>query len=188
GMSKSKKIKALKFRKARDKRAGFEIDANEDTLEEYFGSAYTKKGKGKGTTVGMGRTNRKFVNMYGFEPGQYSYIKFVDPLTGAQIDDNVYADILDIQRQFGEIRDQKVLDEELEHQHIRMKPGIEAYFIKDWTTKALKIDLTPHNPLRVSDKASSIMKYPERESELRQTGPPQEVDLKDLPHLEVEHE
>nr|WKM80304.1 polyprotein [Bidens mottle virus] len=188
GYSKSKKIKALKFRKARDKRAGFEIDGNDDTLEEYFGSAYTKKGKGKGTTIGMGKSHRKFINMYGFEPGEYSYIRFVDPLTGAQIEENVYADILDVQKKFGEIRTQKIIDDELEPQATYSNPNIHAYFIKDWSNKALKVDLTPHNPLLVSERASLIMKYPEREGELRQTGQGVEVDVSEIPKGEASHE
>nr|YP_001936184.1 Vpg [Verbena virus Y] len=188
GKRSSKRIQQLKFRKARDKRAGFEIDNNEDTIEEYFGSAYTKKGKGKGTTVGMGKTNRRFINMYGFEPGEFSYIRFVDPLTGAQIEENVYADIIDIQDQFGDIRTQKIIDDELEAQATYNNQIIHAYFIKDWSKKALKVDLTPHNPLLVSDKASAIMKFPEREGELRQSGKAVEVDVDDIPTNTVEHE
>nr|ACE80685.1 polyprotein precursor [Pepper mottle virus] len=188
GRSKTKRIQALKFRKARDKRAGFEIDNNEDTIEEYFGSAYTKKGKGKGTTVGMGKTNRRFINMYGFEPGQFSYIKFVDPLTGAQMEENVYADIVDVQDKFGEIRKQMIIDDELDNRQTEVHNTIHAYLIKDWSNKALKVDLTPHNPLRVSDKASAIMKFPEREGELRQTGQAVEVDVSDIPKEVVKHE
>nr|WIF19228.1 polyprotein [Peru tomato mosaic virus] len=188
GMSKAKRIQALKFRKSRDKRGGYEIDNNQDTIEEYFGSAYTKKGKNKGTTIGLGKTSRKFINMYGFDPGQFSYIKFVDPLTGAQIEENVYADILDVQEKFGEIRRQKVDDDELDPQHTRLNTTVHAYFIKDWSNEALKVDLTPHNPLKVSDKASAIMKFPERANELRQTGLGVVVDVKDIPQGEVVHE
>ncbi|AXK90538.1 polyprotein [Mashua virus Y] len=188
GKLKSKRIQALKFRHARDKRSGFEINNNEDTIEEYFGSAYTKKGKGRGTKVGMGKSHRKFINMYGFEPGDYSYIRFVDPLTGAQIEENVYADIADIQRQLGEIRQQMVADDEIDSQLLNTNTTIHAYFMKDFGKKALKVDLTPHNPLRVSDKASTIMKYPEREGELRQTGKAVVVNVKDVPEAPVEHE
>nr|YP_009252416.1 NIa_VPg [Tobacco mosqueado virus] len=188
GKAKSKRIQALKFRKARDKRAGFEIDNNEDTIEEYFGSAYTKKGKGKGTTVGIGKTNRKFINMYGFDPGQFSYIKFVDPLTGAQIEENVYADVVDVQERFGEIRHNMLIDGELETQHLNSNTTIHAYLIKDWSDKALRVDLTPRNPLLVSKLSSSIAKFPERSGQIRQTGPSVEVDVKDIPAEPVEHE
>nr|WBO26432.1 polyprotein [Amazon lily mosaic virus] len=188
GKTKSKRIQALKFRKARDKRAGYEIDNNEDTIEEYFGSAYTKKGKGRGTTIGMGKSSRRFINMYGFEPGEFSYIRFVDPLTGAQIEENVYADIVDIQERFGEIRKQKILDDEIDSQQTLTNTTIHAYMIKDWSDKALKIDLTPHNPLKICDKHNTIAKFPEREFELRQTGMGVEVLVSDIPTAEVQHE
>nr|QYA72285.1 polyprotein [Wild potato mosaic virus] len=188
GRSKSKRIQDLKFRRARDKRSGFEIDNNEDTIEEYFGSAYTKKGKGKGTTVGMGKTSRKFINMYGFEPTEYSFIKFVDPLTGAQLEENVYADIVDIQEKFGEIRRNMILNDELDAQATSGNNVIHAYMIKDWSKEALKVDLTPHNPLKVSDKASAIMKFPERRGELRQTGVGTIVNVDDIPKENVAHE
>nr|NP_734375.1 NIa-VPg protein [Potato virus V] len=188
GRHKAKRIQALKFRQARDKRAGFEIDNNEDTIAEYFGSAYTKKGKGKGTTVGLGKTSRKFINMYGFEPTEYSYIKFVDPLTGAQIEENVYADIVDIQERFGDIRREMIEKDELETQATYANTTIHAYMIKDWSKEALKVDLTPHDPLRVSDKASTIMKFPERQGELRQTGVGTVVNVDDIPKENVVHE
>nr|ACI45387.1 polyprotein [Potato virus Y] len=188
GKNKSKRIQALKFRHARDKRAGFQIDNNEDTIEEYFGSAYTKKGKGKGTTVGMGKASRRFVNMYGFDPTEYSFIQFVDPLTGAQIEENVYADIRDIQERLGEVRSKMVIDDEIDPATLRGNTTIHAYFRKDWSDKALKVDLMPHNPLKVCDKTNGIAKFPEREFELRQTGPAVEVDVKDIPKQEVEHE
>nr|URJ21482.1 polyprotein [Potato virus V] len=188
GRDKSKRIQALKFRKSRDKRAGFEIDNNEDTIAEYFGSAYTKKGKGRGTTIGLGKTSRKFINMYGFEPTEYSYIKFVDPLTGAQIEENVYADIVDIQERFGDIRREMIERDELETQATYANTTIHAYMIKDWSKEALKVDLTPHNPLKVSDKASTIMKFPERQGELRQTGIGTLVNVDDIPKESVVHE
>nr|WNS50453.1 polyprotein [Potato virus Y] len=188
GKNKSKRIQALKFRHARDKRAGFEIDNNDDTIEEFFGSAYRKKGKGKGTTVGMGKSSRRFINMYGFDPTEYSFIQFVDPLTGAQIEENVYADIGNIQERFGEVRKKMVEDDELEVQALGVNTTIHAYFRKDWSDKALKIDLMPHNPLKICDKTNGIAKFPEREFELRQTGPAVEVDVKDIPKQDVEHE
>nr|AAB27432.1 protease [potato virus Y PVY, Peptide, 432 aa] [Potato virus Y]prf//1915210A protease [Potato virus Y] len=188
GKNKSKRIQALKFRHARDKRAGFEIDNNDDTIEEFFGSAYRKKGKGKGTTVGMGKSSRRFINMYGFDPTEYSFIQFVDPLTGAQIEENVYADIRDVQERFSEVRTKMVENDEIEMQALGSNTTIHAYFRKDWSDKALKIDLMPHNPLKICDKTNGIAKFPEREFELRQTGPAVEVDVKDIPAQEVEHE
>nr|QWT83729.1 polyprotein [Pepper yellow mosaic virus] len=188
GRAKSKRIQDLKFRKARDKRSGFEIDNNDDTIAEYFGTAYTKKGKGRGTTVGMGKSSRKFINMYGFEPGEFSYIRFVDPLTGAQIEENVYADIVDIADSFGEIRKQKLIDDEISAQAMNHHQTIHAYLIKDWSNKALKVDLTPHNPLRVGERFNGIAKYPERQGELRQTGVGVEVDVSEIPKQEVVHE
>ncbi|AOC37868.1 polyprotein [Barbacena virus Y] len=188
GKAKSKRIQALKMRKARDKRAGFEIDNNEDTIEEYFGSAYTKKGKGKGTKIGMGKTNRRFYNMYGFKPDEYSYIKFVDPLTGAQIEESIYADIFKVQEKFGDIRNEMVVNDEIDSEKVRTNTTIQAYFVKDWSDTALRVDLTPHNPLRVGENTASIAKFPERAYELRQTGKPIEVLKSEIPEDEVEHE
>nr|YP_009351887.1 VPg [Sunflower ring blotch virus] len=188
GKSSSKRIQALKFRKARDKRAGFEIDNNDDTIEEYFGSAYRKKGKNSGTKVGMGKSNRRFINMYGFEPSEFSYIQFVDPLTGAQIEENVYADIVDIQERFGEIRSKMIEEDELDAQATYTNTTIHAYLRKDWSDKALKVDLMPHNPLKICGKTNGIAKFPERKGELRQTGVAMEVKVSDIPKVEVEHE
>nr|ADF31932.1 polyprotein [Sunflower chlorotic mottle virus] len=188
GKNKSKRIQALKFKRARDKRAGFEIDNNDDTIEEFFGSAYRKKGKNPGNTVGMGKSNRRFINMYGFEPGEFSYIQFVDPLTGAQIEENVYADIVDIQERFGEIRRKMIEGDELDAQSTYAHTTVHAYLRKDWSDKALKVDLMPHNPLKICDKTNGIAKFPEREGELRQTGVAVEVDVSEIPTIPVEHE
>nr|YP_003582551.1 viral protein genome-linked [Sunflower chlorotic mottle virus] len=188
GKNKSKRIQALKFRRARDKRAGFEIDNNDDTIEEFFGSAYRKKGKNPGNTVGMGKSNRRFINMYGFEPGEFSYIQFVDPLTGAQIEENVYADIVDIQERFGEIRRKMIEEDELDSQSTLAHTTVHAYLRKDWSDKALKVDLMPHNPLKICDKTNGIAKFPEREGELRQNGVAVEVNVSDIPTIPVEHE
>ncbi|AHB50526.1 polyprotein [Bidens mosaic virus] len=188
GKTKAKRIQALKFRRARDKRAGFELDNNDDTIEEFFGSAYREKGKKKGTTVGMGKSNRRFINMYGFEPGEFSYIQFVDPLTGAQIEENVYADILDVQERFGDIRRKLIEEDELDPQLTYTNTAIHAYLRKDWSNKALKVDLLPHNPLKICDKTNGIAKFPERKGELRQTGGAVEVDVEDIPKVKVEHE
>nr|CAH2618928.1 polyprotein [Salt wort potyvirus]CAI5383977.1 polyprotein [Salt wort potyvirus] len=189
GLAKHKRIQALKFRRNRDKRSSFlELDNNQDTIEEHFGSAYTKKGKSKGQTKGLGKSSRRFVNMYGFEPGEYSYIRFVDPLTGAVLEENIHADVYDIQEQLGEIRQQKIDADELDSADASQSTLVHAYFIKDWSKKALKVDLTPHNPLRIGKSSNNIAKFPERQFELRQTGPGVEVDLDTIPKPEVEHE
>ncbi|QZH54995.1 polyprotein [Scorzonera virus A] len=163
----------LKFREARDRKIGLEVYGEDSALGETFGSAYTKKGKGKGTTHGQGKKNRKFINMYGYDPADYQFVRFVDPLTGYTIDDSPYVDIQIVQEEFGKKRMEKFLEGEVERQ--AMDRGIEAYYIKDLTSKALKIDLTPHNPLAVGKTTNNIAGFPEREKELRQTGPAQVV-------------
>nr|YP_006401486.1 NIa-VPg protein [Pepper severe mosaic virus] len=188
GRNKSKRIQALKFRKARDKRAGFEIDNNDDTIEEYFGAAYTKKGKNSGKTVGVGKSSRRFINMYGFEPTELSYIQFVDPLTGAQLEESVYADILDVQDHFQDIRRQKLEDDEISREKLRDSSVIHAYFVKDWSNKALKVDLMPHNPLRICNKTNGIAKFPEMIGVLRQQEEAKEVDVSEIPKEDVVHE
>nr|YP_006280737.1 virus protein genome-linked (VPg) [Tomato necrotic stunt virus] len=188
GLNGKKRVKALKFRKLRDKRMGTEVYGDDATIEDYFGSAYTKKGKGKGTVKGMGHKTRRFINMYGFDPAEYSYIKFVDPLTGHQIEENVFADILTIQEQMGDARNEAIRADTLESQHVYAKPGIQAYVIKEGAKTALKVDLTPHVPLKMCDNTNAIAGFPDRAYELRQTGPAKEIDIKDVPKDEVSHE
>ncbi|UYO37323.1 polyprotein [Paris potyvirus 3] len=178
----------LKFRNAKDSKVGREVYADDGTIEHLFGSAYTKKGKRKGNHVGMGKKTRKFINMYGFDPTEYNLVRFVDPLTGATLDEGTSLDISIVQEHFGDIRRKLIDDEELEKDLVNARPGIEAYYIKGLTSKALKVDLTPHNPLKVCK--STIAGFPEREFELRQTGKAKEVDATEVPapNEEVGHE
>nr|BCS79971.1 polyprotein [Ranunculus mild mosaic virus] len=160
----------LRFRKARDNKQGREVYGDDGTIEHFFGAAYTEKGKSKGRTKGMGTKTRRFVNMYGYDPSDYSFIRFVDPLTGYTKDENVHTDIHLVQEYFGKIRQEALEEDSLDSQQIYANPKIQAYIIKDLTSKALMHDLTPHNPLRVCDNTSTIAGFPEREFELRQTG------------------
>nr|YP_006438194.1 NIa-VPg protein [Sweet potato virus 2] len=172
----------LKFREARDKKMGFEVTADDGTIEHFFGEAYTKKGKQKGKTTGMGSKNRRFINMYGFHPTEYSLVRYVDPLTGKIIDDSIYTDVLLVQEQFTKARREAINDDLLSNEKVAQNPGIVAYFIKEGANAALKVDLTPHNPLKACDRINTIAGFPERESELRQTGQPIQISKNQVPH------
>ncbi|QIJ96721.1 polyprotein [Polygonatum kingianum virus 1] len=185
----------LKFRNARENKTGRETFGDDGTIEHYFGEAYTKKGKKSGRTHGMGTKSRRFTNMYGYDPADFSFVRFVDPLTGFTIDDSPYTDIQLVQNQITDARLQQVGEGELEMNHLRNNKRIEAYYIKNSTSPALKVDLTPHNPLLMGARSNNIAGYPEREFELRQTGPAQMVDFAQVPKPkeipigdEVEHE
>uniref|UniRef100_A0A481UNV5 Genome polyprotein n=1 Tax=Dasheen mosaic virus TaxID=29271 RepID=A0A481UNV5_9POTV len=178
---KKRQIQKLKFRDARDRKLGREIYCDDNTMEHTFGEAYTKKGKQKGSThtKGMGKKNKNFVHIYGIEPEQYNFIRFVDPLTGYTMDENPRADMQLIQEEIGRVRRELIAEGELEPQAIYSRPGIEAYFINNNATEALKIDLTPHRPTLLQLNSNAIAGFPEREDELRQTGQPVKI-YKDL--------
>uniref|UniRef100_A0A481UMW7 Genome polyprotein n=2 Tax=Dasheen mosaic virus TaxID=29271 RepID=A0A481UMW7_9POTV len=178
---KKRQIQKLKFRDARDRKLGREIYCDDHTMEHTFGEAYTKKGKQKGSmhTKGMGKKNKNFVHIYGVEPEQYNFIRFVDPLTGYTLDENPRADMQLIQEEIGKVRRELINEGELEPQAIYHRPGIEAYFINNNATEALKVDLTPHRPTLLQLNSNAIAGFPEREDELRQTGQPVKI-YKDL--------
>ncbi|ABR88099.1 polyprotein [Gloriosa stripe mosaic virus] len=160
----------LKFRSHRDSKIGRIVDdVGDGSVEYHFGEAYAKKAKGKGKKIGMGVKTRRFMNMYGFDPVDYSFIRFVDPITGAQLDQGVLADIGLVQEHFDEIRTKHVEEDIVSIERINYSPGIQAYFVKDKTTPVLKVDLTQHAPLKICD-TGNIAGFPERENELRQTG------------------
>ncbi|QVN46485.1 polyprotein [Polygonatum kingianum virus 5] len=176
----------LKFRAARDNKREREVYGDDATIGDYFGNAYTAKGKTKGTTRAMGRKTRKFINMYGYDPADYSFVRFVDPLTGCTLDEAIYTDIHLVQEHFTTIRQELMDDDILDPQQINARPGITAFYVKNLTSPALKVDLTPHNPLRVCNKAVTIAGFPEREFELRQTGQPIVVAPTEIPKEQVE--
>nr|NP_734219.1 NIa-VPg protein [Turnip mosaic virus] len=183
----------LKFRNARDNKMGREVYGDDDTIEHFFGDAYTKKGKSKGRTRGIGHKNRKFINMYGFDPEDFSAVRFVDPLTGATLDDNPLTDITLVQEHFGNIRMDLLGEDELDSNEIRVNKTIQAYYMNNKTGKALKVDLTPHIPLKVCDLHATIAGFPERENELRQTGKAQPINIDEVPRannelVPVDHE
>nr|UTE10635.1 polyprotein [Thevetia ringspot virus] len=169
----------LKFRNIRDSKTR-EVFGDDETLSFNFGEAYTKKGKNKGKTHGMGKKRNKFFNMYGFDPTDFTAVRFVDPLTGATLDESPYIDISLVQDRFSDIRQKLVLEDKLDRQSLSNNK-IQAYFSNDFTKKALKIDMTPHNPLQVCSKFATIAGFPEREGELRQTGAHQEIQISDIP-------
>nr|YP_009466011.1 VPg [Hyacinth mosaic virus] len=184
----------LKFQKARDEKLGKEVYGDDGVMTHYFGNAYEKKAKLKGVhTKGMGTARRKFVNMYGFDPTEYSFVRYLDPLTGNTIDESPITDIKLVQDHFSEVRILAIQNGDLDPLYLGTKPGIEAYYIKNLATAALKVDLTPHNPRLMCKNSNSIAKFPEREFELRQTGTPVSVDASRIPaenefNDEVAHE
>nr|AGV40206.2 polyprotein [Bean yellow mosaic virus] len=171
----------LRFRDARDMKGRMEVYADEGTIVENFGSKYTKKGKVRGTTTGMGTKTRRFTNMYGFDPTEYSFARYLDPITGETLDEQPITNLNLVSEHFQEMRRKYRENDIMESQHFAANPRIEAYFVKDAGQKVLKVDLTPHKPLLYSDKFGNIMGYPEREGELRQTGTAEFIDPKELP-------
>ncbi|WZB50070.1 polyprotein [Periwinkle mild yellow mosaic virus] len=177
----------LKFRNARDQKTR-EVFGDDENLSFHFGEAYTKKGKNKGKTHGMGKKRNKFFNMYGFDPTDFTAVRFVDPVTGATLDESPYADIAMVQDQLGEIRKRMLQEDMIDTQKLNQS-RIQAYYSNSFTKKALKIDLTPHNPLQVCENVATIAGFPEREGELRQTGKHIEINIDDIPKAnEVEFE
>ncbi|QGZ13061.1 polyprotein [Begonia flower breaking virus] len=178
-----RKTQKLKFRDARDKKVGREVFGDDGTIEHFFGAAYTDRGKKKGnhSKRGMGIKTRPFIHLYGLDPTEYSFIRFVDPITGYATDESPTVDIKLLQDEIQEIRAKAMENDPDLHDYIRNKPGIQAYFIKHNSKEALKVDLTPHRPLAMGKNSISVAGYPERESELRQTGAPTPVDATTIP-------
>nr|URC17550.1 polyprotein [Zucchini yellow fleck virus] len=171
----------LRFRQTRDAKLGKEVFADDGTIEHYFGEAYKKKGNKKGKMHGMGVKTRKFIATYGFKPEDYSYVRFLDPLTGETMDESPHVDLNLVQEQFGKVRDEYIDADLLNKQLIAISPGIKAYYVRNATKTALEVDLTPHNPLKVCDNKLTIAGFPDREFDLRQTGRPREIDVDKVP-------
>nr|QZA75297.1 polyprotein [Beet mosaic virus] len=176
-------MQKLKFRQARDNKIGREVYGDDGTIEHYFGAAYTEKGKKRGnnSTKGMGKKTRRFVHMYGFDPTEYSFVRFVDPLTGYSIDESVQVDISLVQDEIGDHRRACMETDDDLIDYIKQNPAIQAYYMKHGSDKALRVDLSPHNPLRSCEKTATIAGFPEREDELRQTGAAQVISAKTVP-------
>nr|ANQ33994.1 polyprotein [Iranian johnsongrass mosaic virus] len=175
----------LKFVKARDAKYGYAVTGSEECIGENFGTAYTKKGKQKGTKVGLGAKQHKFYHMYGVDPQDYNMIRFVDPLTGTTLDEQTITDIKLVQEHFDAIREEAINNDLIEKQHVYSNPGLRAFFIQNGSTNALRVDLTPHEPLRVV-KGNNIAGFPEQEGTLRQTGTPIVVPLSQVPEANEE--
>nr|QED45104.1 polyprotein [Leek yellow stripe virus] len=176
----------LRFREARDSKHAYEIHGDDAQLQTYFGNAYTKKGKTSGKTVGAGRKMHRFYNIYGFDPTDYSFARYVDPLTGATLDESTVTDVSLVQDHFGTIRNQMRQSGDLEPEQIARNTRIECYYVNDLAKKVLKIDLTPHNPLQVSGKSNNVMGFPERKLDLRQTGAPVALSHDQLPQPKLD--
>nr|YP_003208057.1 NIa-VPg [Canna yellow streak virus] len=190
--AKSKRSKQkLRFRDARDRKLGREVYGDDATMEKYFGEAYTKKAKKGNKTHGMGAKTRRFCHVYGVDPTEYDMIRFVDPLTGITLDDTTQPDMELVQEHFQAVRNQLILDDQLDKQHLYTAKTIHAYFIKHGTRSALRLDLTQHVPTLLCQKSNAIAGFPEREGELRQTGTPITIDKDAVPkpnEADVEHE
>nr|QED45238.1 polyprotein [Onion yellow dwarf virus] len=182
-----RQIQKLRFRDSRDHKLNYAVANDDSTIEHYFGSAYTKKGKTKGTVRGMGRKMNRFYTMYGVDPTEYSIIRYVDPITGNTCDDSVteYSPkgIDELNAMRVEMLDDDAID--LQQFHRSDAQTYIAYYIKHGSDKALKIDLTPHNPLMVCHHTASIAGFPEKEGVLRRTGPAVEVNISEVPKPNV---
>ncbi|AYC81022.1 polyprotein [Pleione flower breaking virus] len=175
----------LKFRDARDRKVGREVYGDDGVVEHTFGEAYTKRGKVKGNhhKKGMGNKTRNFVHLYGFDPTEYSFVRFVDPITGKMIDEAPHVDMSLVQSDLAEARVQAMAEDDDLIDYVRAKPGIQAYFVDQKARKAIKVDLHPHNPLAVCRSKATIAGFPEREFDLRQTGPAQAIPYDEVPAL-----
>ncbi len=183
--AKGREKQKLRFRDARDRKVGREVYGDDGTVEHYFGEAYTKRGakKGNHTTKGMGIKSRPFIHMYGFDPADYSFVRFVDPITGHAVEESPMVDMRIVQEDFEEAREKALEKDDDLYEYIRNKPGIQAYFMKVGAREALKVDLSPHRPLAMGRNSNSIAGYPEHENILRQTGPSEKVDIASVPLL-----
>jgi len=175
----------LKFRQARDVKNASEVYADDDeTIKENFGEAYLKRGrKGPKYERKMGSKSRQFVNFYGFDPTQYDTARFIDPITGHTVDINPNERIKE-----HEIRDAFYDAREKRDENGTLQPGegfhakeVEAYFINNATKRALKVDLTPHNPLQVGHRTNNVAGHTIHEFELRQTGPARSIQVDQVP-------
>nr|BCJ04104.1 polyprotein [Pleioblastus mosaic virus] len=180
----------MRFRDARDTKQGRVEYGDDGTVEQHFSRAYDKKEKKGNKSRQVSEKTRRFTHVYGFDPTEYNMIRFVDPLTGTTLDETTQPDMQLVKEHFNEMRESFVLDDKLDRQKVYKDPGIHAYFIKNSTNSALKVDLTLHNPNMIC-KSKIEAGFPEYEFELRQTGLPQEVEKANIPKSnepEVEHE
>nr|QED45240.1 polyprotein [Onion yellow dwarf virus] len=178
-----RQIQKLRFRDSRDKKLNYAVANDDSTIEHYFGSAYTKKGKTKGTVRGLGRKMNRFYTMYGVDPTEYSIIRYVDPITGNTCDEAATEYNPKGIDELNAMRVGMVEDDVIDPQRFKGSnhSGYIAYYIKHGSDKALKVDLTPHNPLMVCHHTASIAGFPEKEGVLRRTGPATEVNISEVP-------
>nr|AFU35736.1 polyprotein [Onion yellow dwarf virus] len=178
-----RQIQKLRFRKSRDQKLNYAVAGDDTTIGNYFGTAYTKKGKTRGTVHGMGKKMNRFYTMYGVDPTEYSIIRYVDPITGNTCDTSATEYTPTGIEVLNDMRMEMVNDDVIDPQkfHKSSESGYVAYYIKHGADKALKIDLTPHNPLMVCHHTAAIAGFPDKEGMLRRTGPAQEIDIKDVP-------
>nr|QED45162.1 polyprotein [Onion yellow dwarf virus] len=178
-----RQIQKLRFKDSRDKKLNYAVANDASTIEHYFGSAYTKKGKTKGTVRGMGRKMNRFYTMYGVDPTEYSIVRYVDPITGNTCDEAATEYSPKGIEELNAMRMEMLEDDAIDPQQFHRTDAQTyiAYYMKHGSDKALKIDLTPHNPLMVCHHTASIAGFPEKEGVLRRTGPAVEVNIAEVP-------
>nr|ATY37425.1 polyprotein [Zucchini tigre mosaic virus] len=162
---------------------GKEVYGDDGTIEHYFGEAYTKRGNKKGKMHGLGSKTRKFVATYGFKPEDYSYVRYLDPLTGETLDESPNTDVSLAQEHFDEVRlplRKKMRTSESDNESLAMGES-KLSMCAMLQRQLLRSDLTPHNPLKVCDNKLTIAGFPDSEFELRQTGPAKQIDATNVP-------
>ncbi|AER59752.1 polyprotein [Keunjorong mosaic virus] len=178
-----RKTQKLKFRDARDKKVGQMTFYDDGTAEHTFGEAYNKRGRVKGNNnknKGNGFKTRNFVHLYGFDPSEYTFVRFLDPVTGVTIDESPLPNIPLVQEEITEARNKAIEENEDVIDYVRQGPGVKAFFVNQKTKKALQVDMRPHNPMQIC-RNGTVAGFAERQFELRQTGPAIEIPYEEVP-------
>ncbi|WID88832.1 polyprotein [Snowdrop virus Y] len=169
----------LRFRNARMHRA-HEAAHNESWIGQEFREEFQKKGRAKGKHTASTENKRRFYNIYGFEPGEYSIVRYLDPLTGKTFDTHPLTPMDVIQSHFQNLRREAVLNDEIDAQQTYVNTKIHAYFSNNLTKEALKVDLSDHRPGAIG-RGGRVIGFEERRGELRRTGPANIVGASSIP-------
>ncbi|CAJ57715.1 polyprotein [Narcissus degeneration virus] len=166
----------LQFQKARTDKIDREVfrDENQDSN---FGKLYLKKNESKGKAGKSGTKARKFIHMYGFDPQEYSIVKYLDPLTGNVYDETEFKSVWELT---DKVFEDRMADDDLERELLRYRPNIKAYYFKHGSHKAMQVDLTPHDPFKIGRISGRQIGFPAHAGEFRQTGEAKEMDLTDI--------
>nr|YP_006390073.1 VPg [Cyrtanthus elatus virus A] len=167
----------LKFQRERSEKMNRGVFDDCEDNHDNFAKEYLKKKKSKGRSGGSDTKARRFVHMYGFDPQEYSIVKFLDPLTGIVYDQNDFKSTWELSDKI--VKD-RFDDDDLERELLRYRPEIHAYYFKHGSHKAIKIDMTPHNATKVGKVSGRAVGFPSRQGEFRQTGEHVEVDVSNI--------